>query len=285
MKKDQKGFSTVEAIIIIVVLGIVGFAGWRVLGSKNANQSVTNGGTPTSDQNQTTSKSTTAEQLIWQQTDGGWQSTSTPPTCSQPIAKMPVDISKITSVLYPGQTRGGNYKPHGGFRFDTIKDNKITMTAPFDGFLVRGARYIAEGEIQYTFDAMNNCGIMFRVGHIRELPANLQKIADTWPEATASSATQSINPAVLVKQGEVMGIKVGITASSNTFFDMGIYDYRQTNEASKSQTYQTAHAEDKELSWHAVCWLKDWLPANDAAALAKLPAGDPASGKSSDYCK
>jgi hypothetical protein len=284
MKTDQNGFSAVEAIIVIVILGVVGLAGWKVLGSRNTSQSATNG-TPTSGQSQTTSKSAAAEQLIWQQIDGGWRSMSTPPTCSQPMAKMPTDISKVTSVLYPGQTRGGNYKPHGGFRFDNIKDNKVTLTAPFDGFLVRGSRYIAEGEIQYTFDAMNNCGVMFRVGHIRELPTNLQKIADTWPEATASSATESINPAVFIKQGEVMGTKVGITASSNTFFDMGIYDYRQANEASKSQTYQAAHAEDKELSWHAVCWLKDWLPANDVAAIAKLPAGDPASGKSSDYCK
>jgi hypothetical protein len=201
------------------------------------------------------------------------------------MVKMPADSSKVTSILYPGQTRGGNYKPHGGFRFDNTKGNKVTLTAPFDAFLVRGGRYIAEGEIQYTFDAMNNCGVLFRLGHIRELPDNLQKIADTWPEATANSATQTISPSVFIKQGEVMGTKVGITASSNTFFDMGIYDYRQTNEASKSQAYQAAHTQDKDLSWHAVCWLKDWLPTNDASILANLPAGDPTSGKSSDYCK
>ncbi|MEK7599534.1 MAG: hypothetical protein AAB462_00665 [Patescibacteria group bacterium] len=283
MKKNQKGFSAVEAIVIILVLSVVGFVGWKVLSNKTGQSAAKD--TSSLDQSQTASTPVKANELIWQQTDGGWRSMSTPPACKKPMVKLPADISKATSVLYPGQTRGGNYKPHGGFRFDNTKDNKINLTAPFDGFLVRGGRYIAEGEIQYTFDAMNNCGVMFRVGHIRELPDNLQKIANTWPEATASSATHNISPAVFVKQGELMGTKVGITASSNTFFDMGIYDYRQANEASKSQAYQAAHTQDKELSWYAVCWLKDWLPADDVAAIAKLPAGDPASGKTSDYCK
>jgi hypothetical protein len=287
MKHTQKGFSAVGVLIIIVILGAIGFIGWKVFAAKDAKQpsNQTSQSNNQSGETANANESKSQTSLIWQQTESGWRSISTPPPCSQPMVKMPADISKITSVLYPGQTRGGNYKPHGGFRFDNIKDNKVTLTAPFDGFLVRGGRYIAEGELQYTFDAMNNCGVMFRVGHIRELPDNLQKIANTWPEATANSATQSINPAVLVKQGEVMGTKVGITTSSNTFFDMGIYDYRQSNDASKSQVFQAAHTEDKDLSWHAVCWLKDWLPANDVAALAKLPAGDPASGKSSDYCK
>jgi hypothetical protein len=132
---------------------------------------------------------------------------------------------------------------------------------------------------------MNNCGVMYRVGHLREIPANLQKIADTWPTPTASSATTNVNPAVYIKQGDVLGTKVGILASSNAFFDLGVYDYRQTNTASKVASYQSAHANEKELAWHAVCWFKDWMSSKDSAAILALPAGDSASGKTSDYCK
>ena len=93
-----------------------------------------------------------------------------------------------------------------------------------------------------------------------------------------------MNPPVYIKQGEVLAAKVGITSEKNTFFDWGVYDYRQQNEASKSPTYRTAHPQG-EHAWYAVCWLKDWLPANDAALLSKLAAGGGESGKDSDYCE
>ncbi len=282
MRKNQNGFGIVEIIIIVAALGAVGFIGWKVLLKPKAPVQTSNASTPEPREETKTSE---LDRLIWQQTENGWQSMETPPACpAQPMLKAPADLSKVTSVLYPGQTRGGNYKPHGGLRFDNATGNKVTVTAPIDGYLVRGGSYIAEGEVQYTFDAMNNCGVMYRVGHLRELPANLQEIADTWPTPSANSATQSINPAVLVKQGETLGTKVGILSSGNTFFDLGVYDYRQENEASKAAAYQTAHTQDKALSWHAVCWLNTWLPASDVATLAKLPAGDPTSGKNSDYC-
>ncbi len=281
IKQKQLGFSVIELLIVLAVLGFIGLIGFTVLSGNKKNDD-----TKTADsQTQETSSETKDTGLIWQQAENGWQSTQTPPKCpDQPMLTAPADLSKVTSVLYPGQSRGGNYKPHGGFRFDNSTDNKITVTAPMDGYLVRGSGYIAEGEVQYTFDVMNNCGVMYRIGHIRELPANLQKIADTWPKPTSSSATERINPAVLVKEGDVLATKVGILNENNTFFDWGVYDYRQENEASKSQAYKTNHPMG-ELTWHAVCWLDGWLPSGDQATLNKLPAGDPASGKNSDYCK
>ncbi|HET9412131.1 MAG TPA: prepilin-type N-terminal cleavage/methylation domain-containing protein [Candidatus Saccharimonadales bacterium] len=278
MRKNQGGFSIVEILIVFVILGVIGFIGWRILDNpKQSDPQVQNPNT-----------NPIPDKLIWQQTADGWRATETPPACpSQPMLTPPTDLSKVTSMLYPGQTRGGNYKPHGGFRFDNAADNAVMVTAPIDGFIVKGTQYLAEGEneIQYGFDIMNNCGIMYRVGHLRELPANLQKIADTFPAATTSSQNHPVNPVVFVKKGDTLATKVGIISNKNTFFDWGVYDFRQTNEASKSPAYQSGHSQDKELSWHAVCWLKDWLPASDAATIAKLPAGDPASGKNSDYCK
>jgi prepilin-type N-terminal cleavage/methylation domain-containing protein len=284
MKKNQNGFTIVEVIIVVALVGLIGFVAWKAL-TREDKPSSSSQPSASSQPSEKPTESAPA-QLIWQQSESGWRSMQTPPACpSQPMMKAPADISKATAVLYPGQTRGGNYKPHGGFRFDTSTDNAIKVTAPIDGYLVRGGSYIAEGEVQYTFDAMNNCGVMYRVGHLRELPADLQKIADTWPAPSASSATHSVNPPVYVKQGAVLGTKVGLLKSNNTFFDLGVYDYRQPNEASKSPAYQSAHSQDKELSWQAVCWLDGWLPASDQAKLKALPAGDPTSGKTSDYCK
>jgi hypothetical protein len=281
LRLNQSGFHLIELVIILVVVGIIGFIGWRVMSSQKA--------TPVNTVANTTSEATQSpspEELIWQQAEGGWRSTQTPPACpDQPMMKLPADISLVTGVLYPGQTRGGNYKPHGGLRFDNTANNKVTVQAPIDGFIVRGGHYLAEGEIQYTFDIMNNCGVMYRVGHFRSLPEKLEKLTTSWPAATeGDSRTHQVNPAVYVKQGETLATSVGIIKDQNTFFDWGVYDYRQENEASKSSAYQQAHAQDKELSWHAVCWF-DWIPESDETKIRSLPAGDPTSGKTSDYCK
>lgn len=282
MQKNQHGFSVVEAVIAILILSLIGFVGWKVFTSQKTSKQDNSSST----QNQDTNSSSEPDGLIWQQTADGWQSTQTPPACpAQPMLRSPVDLSIVTSILYPGQKRGTDYKPHGGFRFDNTAGNAVTVSAPLDGYIVRGSNYIAEGEVQYTFDIINNCGVMVRVGHIRELSASLQKIADAWLAPSASSATQQIDPVVYIKRGDTIGTKVGILTSGNTFFDLGVYDLRQENEASKSASYQSAHSQDKELSWHAVCWLNTWLPSKDASIIAKLPSADTVSGKTSDYCK
>lgn len=283
MKKNQKGFSAIAVIIVIVVLLVAGFAGYKVLGS-NKKQ---NDFKPKSD----SSNSSSAQQagFMWRQTASGWEAEGEAPACpAQPMLKSPADLSKATSVLYPGQTRGGtSYKPHGGLRFNNSTDNAITVTAPFDGYIVKAARNFAQGttEVQYDFDIMSNCGVMTRFGHLRELPGKLQQIVEKLPEPTEDSTIQNISQPVYVKQGEVLATKVGLLSEKNTFFDWGVFDYRQENEASKSPDYKAAHPQG-DLTWHAVCWLQNgWLPASDQTTLAALPAGDPTSGKTSDYCK
>lgn len=279
-KKNEKGFSVVEALIIVVILAVVGLVGWKVMGGNSNKDS--------KDSDSDTKKSQTSEEqpgeFIWQQTATGWQASQEAPECpDQPMLKAPADLSKVTSVLYPGQTRG-SYKPHGGLRFDDVKDNKVTVKAPFDGFIVKAARNFAEGttEVQYNFDIMSNCGVMTRLGHLRELPDDMQAIVEKLPEASADSRIESVNPPVFVKQGTVLATQVGI--KGNTFFDWGVYDYRQENEVSKLAAYKAAHPQG-EHAWFAVCWLKDWLPASDAATLAKLEAGGGESAKQSDYCE
>jgi hypothetical protein len=253
---------------------------------QNSNQP-TNTVTPTSTITTTVSSTPVSQQLIWQLSENGWVATQTPPECtSARMVQAPADLSKVTSILYPGQTRGGNYKPHGGFRFDNNSDNNITVTAPFDGFIVQGGHYLAEGEIQYTFDVMNNCGVMYRVGHFREIPSDLLQLTKNWsPAVEGDSRTNMINPPVFIEKGHTLATTIGIKKTKNVFFDFGVYDYRSLNEASiDSLSYQENHKEDIVLSWHAVCWFS-WLDTANERIVMSLPAGDPQSGKKSDYCK
>ena len=282
MKRNNYGFHLVAIALVVVVAGVIGLVGWKVFSQKDPVKSASSEQTPPTG---TTSDS----KVLWStDADGNWKALSSAPNCpSQPMLKMPADVTKVTSVLYPGQTRGGNYKPHGGLRFDNVKDNKVTVTAPMDGYIYRGARYLVDGEMQYTFDIINSCGVMYRLGHFLTLAPKYQALAEKFPAATeGDSRTSSVESYPSVKTGEIIATAVGVTKGGvNTFFDFGVYDLRNPNAVSQTAAYQAKHTSDKELSWHAVCWLKDWLPGTDSSKLLTLPPGDPTSGKNSDYCK
>lgn len=276
VRKHQSGMGVVEIIIGVAVLLLIGGGIWYALnGSKKAVETTT----PVAEE-------VKEEKFIWQQAETGWQASETPPNCpTQPMLTVPTDLNKVTSILYPGQRRGGNYKPHGGFRMDGTANTAVTVTAPIDGYVVRGAHYVEQGEVQYLFDIMNNCGVMYRIDHIAELSAKLKKITDSWPAPQENdSRTQLVQLAQPIAAGETLATAVGFKKTKNSFFDFGVYDYRAQNEASKSASYQAAHQQDKELAWYAVCWF-DWMPKSDEKIIRTLPSGDPASGKTSDYCR
>lgn len=273
----KAGFTLIEGLIVALITSLIAGGIWYALSGSNKKTD-----TPLP----TTAEEQKEDKLIWQQAASGWQASETPPDCpSQPILKVPTDLNKVTSILYPGQKRGGDYKPHGGFRMDGTSNAAVTVTAPIEGYVVRGSHYIQQGEVQYMFDVMNNCGVMYRVDHMAEVSAKLKKITETWPAPQVDdSRTQIIQSPVRVDAGEVLATSVGFKKTKNTTFDFGVYDYRSQNEVSKSASYQAAHQQDKELSWHAVCWF-DWFSEADEKRIRALPSGDPASGKTSDYCR
>lgn len=288
-KNNQKGFSVVEIVIVLIVLVGIGLVGYKVLGKKETNKTQPVSSEPTAQPQAESSAWPTAIDVKWENSgdERGWISLSnSPPACPDPLKlTSPADVSKATSVLYPGQTRGGNYKPHGGLRFDGLKNTDVAVKSSIPGYVYRGGQYLSEGEIQYTFDIINSCGIMIRLGHLRTLSAAFQQIADKFPAATeGDSRSTKVEPVVQVKESESIATEVGIRAGTNTFFDFGVYDLRTPNEISKTAAYKQKHADDMELSWHAVCWF-DMLPTADTAKAKSLPAGDPTSGKTSDYCK
>lgn len=222
--------------------------------------------------------------------------------CPQPfVFKIPVDLDKATSILYPGQIRGGDYKAHGGFRFDGSRPDQITVYAPYDAKVIAGARYPVGGEIQYTFDFEHPCGIRYRFGHLLTLTPKFQAIAEKFPLPKGlDSRTTQVSPPVEVKQGEVIATAVGLTKGGpsvfkglNTFVDWGVYDYRQQNQASKRPDWPTLHAAEdsdwtlyynSDVYQYAVCWF-DWISPEDRAKVLSLPSSDGKSGKNSDFCK
>ena len=222
---------------------------------------------------------------LWTFSQEEWTPSSMPPRCGDPFeVGTPADLSLASAVLYPGQTRGGDYKPHGGLRFDGKKNEDITVRAPFDAMVVNGSRYIEQGETQYLFTFINACGLAYRLDHLLTLSPELQKVADTLPAATQDSRTTRFEQPITVKKGDVLATAVGFKKTANVSFDFGLYDLRTQNEASRTEAFAKAHMQDKEFGWYGVCWLS-WLGGNDRARAEALPAGDQAAGKTSDYCK
>ena len=206
---------------------------------------------------------------------------STPQSsCPTPLLQSPVDLSKVTSILYPGQERGGNYKAHGGFGFDDATDNSVTVEIPLDGKITRVARYRELGEVQYLFEFEGNCGVSFRLDHLRELTAKFEAVVAAFPRKE-DSRTDLVNPPVAVMLGEVIATEVGFL--NNVFLDFGVYDMRQKNEASKDPAWAGAHSQFPADSY-GICWL-DALPQADSLVVKALPSRDGASGKKSDYCE
>ena len=201
-------------------------------------------------------------------------------SCPTPLLQTPVDLSKVTSILYPGQERGGNYKAHGGFGFDKATDNLVTVTIPLNGKVNRVVRYREMGEIQYLFEFDGDCGVSFRFDHLRKLTPKFEAIVNAFP-IKEDTRTDLVRPPVAVKVGEVIATEVGFL--NNVSVDFGVYDMRQKNEASKDPAWASAHSQYPADSY-GICWLNS-LPQADSAAVKLLPSRDAKNGKTSDYCK
>ena len=197
---------------------------------------------------------------------------------------LPVNIDRATSILYPGQTRGGDYKPHGGFRFDGAgQTSSVTVTAPLTATILRGTRFLVDGEIQYGFDFISSCGIFYRLGHLRDLSARFQALADTLPAAVEGDSRNTFFSGQTVTQGETIATGIGIRDRGlNVFVDFGVSDLRQRNASSQNAAWFAAHP--GEVAPYAVCWF-DLLAASDGARVRALPPADPTSGRTSDFCR
>ncbi len=271
-------------IAVAVVAAISGLIIYATAGSKKAETSTQSSPTANKDE---TSQQKAQGSVQWQWSGDKWQTNGNPPTCPDPLkfSTAPTDLSKATAVLYPGQSRGNNYKPHGGLRFDKAGDNNVSVKAIMDGVVASGARYIEMGETQYMFTIVNDCGIAYRYDHLLTLSPTFQKLADTLPVAKDNdSRTTNFNDATVIKAGDEIATAVGFSKNHNVSFDLGVYDYRQRNQAAQSTSYVSQHQNFLSQAGYALCWL-DMFSTADSATLKSLPGGDGTAGKTSDYCK
>jgi len=271
---------TFSIVLIVVVLTGAACSKKTTQTTNQENQGTNGTNSAQANVNNTPSTNTSAT-VTWRNTGNGWQPSGTPPPCPSALTQSPTEVSKASSILYPGQTRG-EYKPHGGFRFDTATTSQVSVVSPIDGQIIRGGRLLVSGELQYYFDIITPCGWMLRLGHLLTLTPKFQAIAETFPPAKEmDSRSNSVNPPVAVTAGEEMATAVGVTKGGlNVFFDFGMYDFSKKNAASQNATWEAQHS--GELDQYGVCWL-DFLPSADSIKVKSLKSGDPKATES-DYC-
>ena len=214
-----------------------------------------------------------------------WKVSGTPPECEEPlIFPSPSDLNLASSILYPGQIRGGDYKPHGGIRLDNLENNEVDVYAPMDGNLFMAARHLESGEVQYSLYFTNDCGIMYKLDHLRELTSKFNGIIEEIPMGgKGDTRTTQIFPSVFVGKGEYIATKVGIEANKNIFFDFGVYDLRKTNGVVYDEEFIATYGSVSQFGTVALCWL-DYLEGEEKNIAKSLPGGDGINGKISDYC-
>ena len=238
----------------------------------------------------TVSETTETAKVQWKQGPDGWKPDGTAPKCAEPfkIITPTKNLSAATNVLYPGQERGGDYKPHGGFRFDNNNNEDIKTIIPIDSNLVNASRYLAmedgSNEVQYLLTFISPCGISYRFDHITDLIPKIQEVMETLPKATpGDSRTTNIEPQIEFKQGELVGNSAGIKKNSNVFFDFGMYDLREDGKFRTTNAEFLKNHVGDENALNGICWF-DFLPDADTALVKSLPPGSSETGKTSDTC-
>jgi hypothetical protein len=280
---------SVIILAIVVLVALIGGVAWTFSHKSTSTSVAETTPNPTLSSNSTSTSTPTstasASLASWSFNGTTWQATGTPPNCPAPLSvPTPIDINKATAILYPGQVRNGDYKPHGGFIFGTSKNSDITVTAPLDAVVYKGSRYIEQGEIQYFFVFITPCGLMYRFDHLLTLSPTFQALADTLPAAKVDdSSTTNFNPAPTVKAGDIIATAVGFTKTSNVSVDFGMYDIRHPNATSFFPEWQTAHPNQNEFGKYGICWIT-YLAGNDSVIAKALPGGDLKAGRTSDYC-
>ena len=126
-------------------------------------------------------------------------------------------------------------------QISTARGTSPTVVAPMAATIYRAARGLDNGEIQYMFDFINACGVLYRLSHLRDLSPRFQQIAASLPPAVeGDSRTSPVAAGQNVAVGETIATTVGYR-SGNFFFDWGVYDLRARNEASAEPAWLAQH--------------------------------------------
>lgn len=279
---QRQGWSILVAALMLLAISVLVLL--TALNNQQTAKSAQNSSSTTI--NSTNSISESTSQLVSWGFDGNkWAAVGNVPNCPDPLTfPAPFDVNLATHILYPGQTRGGDYKPHGGARFDNSANTDVHITLPLDAKLWRGSRYIQDGEVQYLLDFIAPCGVMMRFDHLLTLSTEFKQIVETQlPEPEVDdSRTHRFTADKTYLEGTTIATSVGL--NGNTFVDFGVYDLRNQNSVSlQNASWAIMHQDEKEIAYFGVCWL-DMLLNNEKTIVKSLP-GPGTEGKTSDYCK
>jgi hypothetical protein len=223
--------------------------------------------------------------VVWQFNGNSWQSLGDTSKCNNIISLIPpVDFTKVSSLLFPGQIRGNDFKGHGGFRFDGLKDNNVNVVMPIDAKLIRGSMYEESGEVQYMLDFISNCGVMIKFDHLLTLSPTLDKIVKSEIKLgkDGDSRTTNFKTQTTFNAGELIATQIGHVKPFNPGMDFGVYDLKSQNLASKRSDFIEKYKSKSETAFFGVCWL-DYFSSEENALLKSLPIVS-VEGKESEYC-
>lgn len=219
-----------------------------------------------------------------------WVSQGKAPKCPTPLIAPGelVDFSKVLSILQPGQSRGGSYKPHGGLRWSIYGSyvKGVTVTAPFDGEMVAVAQYTVSGIYQFGVNIIHPCGVMLRMGHLQEPSDYMKAILKNLPPPVENDSRESFLSGIFIKKGQMIATEVGMPPPASpdelgTHMDLGILDLLKRNPLLSSNFTSNA---DIKYSLYSVCWYEgDYFSDVDKARLLSLPFTN--GDSTSDYCK
>jgi hypothetical protein len=234
----------------------------------------------------------TPHDVRWQydSQSGTYRVTGTPPSCPDPLEfPAPVDVRLADGILYPGQIRGTDYKPHGGFRFDALGTNAVTVRAIMDGYIVKAAKYNDGYADQVLIFFVNDCGLMVMHDHLLTLSPKLEEVLKDVPMRTDGDSRTTEVTRVNFTAGEVFATAIGYPYfeggqdNKNVFVDFGLYDLRATNGVEYGEDVRAQYPNINEYGTHAVCWF-DYLLPEEASVVRGLPASG-AADSTSDYCQ
>lgn len=283
MSKLQRGSAPLLIVPIVILIALIGYFVFTRMDAVSPVQKTAN-----TISNRVSNIMSGGSDWQFDMESASWKAFGNPPECEEPLKfPAPVDVSLASGILYPGQIRGDDYKPHGGFRFDSRDTNDIELRTITDGYISKASKYEAFGEVQVLIFFVNDCGIMIMHDHLLTLSPKLEEILENVPVGKdGDSRTTLIEPKAYFKKGEVLATEIGFKnfeGRKNIFVDFGLYDLRKTNGIQYDSAFREQNPNINEYGTHALCWFDNLFP-EDEEVVRSLPAGGN-EGKISDYCK
>lgn len=277
MKKQD--YYTTIIIILLFVVGVSTLVGLRIFQKNQTKEAATQVTTESQ-----VVKSNDKKLVSWSNDGRTWKSSATPPVCDNPIRIVsPVDLTKVSSIIYPGQVRDGNYDSAGGFVFQDNSNETISVNSPLAASVMKANRYLEQNKTRYIFEFITPCGILYRLDRLSNLSAPFQNLADTLPAAVENIKTLFVPGSLLVvNAGDLIATTGGLLETGKIIIGFGLYDIRSRNTVTNKPEWQKAHSERSEYSPYGMCWTNVFKP-KDRDIIGALPV-EGITAKQSDYC-